>query len=229
MSLTNIRYIVFDLNGTLVNEVYLRYDDVFENILGCERRRPERGLTVKDLRDVSTGRCPLSQIIAQLYKVDDPEAVRQQFLDVQASRITFRENAQDILNMLQQHYQLILCSDTTGIAKQVVHNLGLAQYFVAIFYSFEVGYMKSERRFWTTLLKQFPNATPQEFLAIGDNPRADILYPNRLKMHTVKIDNPNGVIFDYRKPSLNTADEQPEYHIQDLEELLELLGLNRDN
>lgn len=78
-----------------------------------------------------------------------------------------------MLKALCKKYKLILCTDTTGIAKEVVKKLDLSKYFVEIFYSCDVGFLKSEEGFWAALLSRFPKAVPREFLVVGDNPRAD--------------------------------------------------------
>lgn len=90
VSLGDVRFIVFDLNGTLVVEDYLRHDEVLEGVIGCRQRKKERRLTVEDLREVSSGRRSLSEVIAELYMVDDTEAVARRLFEIQASRITFR-------------------------------------------------------------------------------------------------------------------------------------------
>ena len=223
MSLENIRYVVFDLNGTLVVEDYLRHDEVLEVILKCRRRG--RGMTVEDLRDVSKGNRSLKEMIARLYTVDNPAAVACQFLEIQSSRIVFREKTLDILSELQGRYKLILCSDTTGIAKMVVKKLDLSRYFIKVLYSCDVGYLKSEEEFWTNLLSYFHEARSTEFLVVGDNPRADTYHPKRLGMHTIQIKNPIQLSLDYRERSIDSDEEKPECCIKDLEEILPLLGI----
>jgi FMN phosphatase YigB (HAD superfamily) len=219
----DVQYLIFDLNGTLVNEDYLKPDVVLEDILKCHRKG--RQMTGQDLQKVARGLMPLSTIIAQLYTVDHPEEVSQKYFKIQSSRITFRKKALDVLKLLYSKYPLILCSDTTGIAKDVVTNLDISRYFTKIFYSCDLGFLKSEQIFWLTVLSHFPTAKPQEFLVIGDNPPADILNPNLLNMHTIKIENPIQLTLDYRQESTKSDKEKPEYSIKLLEELLPLLYL----
>jgi FMN phosphatase YigB (HAD superfamily) len=219
----DVQYIIFDLNGTLVNEDYLKPDIVLEDILKCHRKG--RQMTGQDLQKVAKGLIPLSEIIAQLYTVDHPEAVSHKYFKIQSSRITFRKKALDVLRLLYTKYTLILCSDTTGIAKDVVANLDISRYFTKIFYSCDLGFLKSEKIFWLTLLSHFPTTKPQEFLVIGDNPPADILNPNLLNMHTIKIENPIQLALDYRQESTKSEKEKPDYSIKMLEELLPLLHL----
>gem|GEM_PF-2878571 len=221
--LESVRYIVFDLNGTLVGENYLKPDEVLEGIFKCRRRG--RGMTVEDLGEVARGKSPLSEVIARLYVVDDPEALSRRYLNFQSSRIVFRGKALEVIKALREKYRLILCTDTTGIAKEVVKKLDLPRYFVKIFYSSDLGYVKSEEIFWTIILSHFPEAKPQEFLVVGDNPRSDIYPPNRLGMHTIQIENPVKLALDYREASTNSDEEKPEYFIKEPEEIPSLLDL----
>lgn len=217
-----VRYIIFDLNGTLVKEDYLKPDVVLEDLLKCQRKG--RQMTGQDLQKVARGIIPLSEVIAKLYTVDNPEDVSRQYFKIQSSRITFRKKALEVLKLLNTKYTLILCSDTTGIAKNVVNSLDLSRYFEKILYSCDLGFLKSEKIFWLSLLTQFPKVKPQEFLVIGDNPPADILHPNLLNMHTIKIENPIQLALDYRKASTKSDKEKPDYYIKKLEELLPLLN-----
>ncbi|MCJ7637598.1 MAG: HAD hydrolase-like protein [Nitrososphaeraceae archaeon] len=209
------------MNGTLVNEDYLRHDEVLENILNCKRKG--RKLTIKDLRKVSKGECTLSHIIDRLYLVQDPEIISHSFFSFQASRITVREKTLDVLMSLVEKYKLILCSDTTGIAEEVVKKLDFSKYFTKIFYSCEIGYLKEEEEFWNNLFYHFPKAKPQDFLVVGDNPRSDLYYPNRLGLHTIQIANPIRITLDYRAPPTNSNWEKPDYYIKNIEEILYLL------
>jgi len=223
--LEDVRYIVFDLNGTLVAENYLRHDEILEKTLKCRKRG--RGLTAEDLREVAKGRRPLSELIATLYEVDDPETVTRRLLRIQASRTFFRERTPDVLKALRQKYKLILCSDTTGISKAVVKRLGLSRYFDRIFYSCDVGYLKGEEEFWTSMLSSFPEASPREFVVVGDDALGDIYYPRRLGMHTIQIENPLRLALEYREKSADSDEQKPEYYIKELEELLSILDLQK--
>lgn len=226
MSFDNVRFIVFDLNGTLVVERYLRPDEMLENVLKCQRRG--RKLSVEDLRSVARGEWSLKKIIAEIYDEGNPEIVANQYYKLQASRVSFRTNALEVLTELRKRYQLILCSDTTGIAREVFKNLNLHNYFKSVFFSCDVGYLKSERKFWTKMLSHFPGLKTRELLVVGDNPRADTFHPNRLGMHTIQIENPLQLSLDYREAATNVNEEKPEHRVKELVELIPLL-INVDN
>jgi FMN phosphatase YigB (HAD superfamily) len=212
---------VFDLNGTLVAERYLRPDEMLENVLKCRRR--DRKLTVEDLRSVARGEWSLQKIITKIYNEEDPVQVANQYYKLQALRVSFRKNALEVLIELHKRYQLILCSDTTGIARIVVKNLNLHNYFKSVFFSCDVGYLKSERKFWIQMLSHYPKLKTRELLVVGDNPRADTFHPNSLGMHTIQIENPLQQSFDYREAATNSNEEKPEYYIKELGELIPLL------
>jgi FMN phosphatase YigB (HAD superfamily) len=216
-----VRSIVFDLNGTLVVERYLRPDDMLERVLKCQRRG--RKLSSEDLKGVARGEWSLAKVIAKIYDVKNPEYTATQYYEKQASRVSFRLSAQEVLNELRKQYQLILCSDTTGIAKEVCKNLTLHEYFENIFFSCDVGHLKSEREFWIEMLSHFQELKTHEILVVGDNSRADTFHPNRLGMHTILIENPIKLDLDYREAATNAYEEKPEHRITELKELIPLL------
>jgi len=214
--LKGIRCIVFDLNGTIVVEDYLRYDNILEDILNCKPKF--RKITAEDLREIAEGKSTWCKKIEELYDVKDPKSISSQLIKIQASRITLRKNAIEVLEELHKNYKLVLCSDTTGIATEVVKNLKISKYFDKVFFSHEVGFLKSEKDFWLNFLSNFPQIKPTEFLVVGDNPSADIYYPKSLNMHTIQIKNPNRLPQEYRKNSIGIG--IPEHHIQELKEIL---------
>lgn len=219
MLFKGIRYIVFDLNGTIVVEDYLRYDNILEDILNCKPK--SRKITAEDLREIAEGRSTWCKTIEELYDVKDPKSISSQLIKIQVSRITLRKNAIEVLEELHKNNRLILCSDTTGIAAEVVKNLNLSKYFEKVFFSHEMGFLKSDKEFWLNFLSNFPQIKPKEFLVVGDNPSADIYHPKNLGLHTIQIKNPNRLPQEYRKNSIGLG--IPEYHIEELEELLLLI------
>jgi hypothetical protein len=70
-----VRSIVFDLNGTLVVERYLRPDDMLERVLKCQRRG--RKLSSEDLKGVARGEWSLAKVIAKIYDVKNPRSIKR--------------------------------------------------------------------------------------------------------------------------------------------------------
>ncbi|MEM2935730.1 MAG: HAD family hydrolase, partial [Candidatus Bathyarchaeia archaeon] len=124
---------------------------------------------------------------------------------------------------LAEKYQLILCSDTTGVAKEVVKKFDIKKYFDKLFYSCDLGALKSERKFWTEVLSNFPGSEPFEFLVIGDSPRSDIYWPKKLGMHTILIRSAISSPDDYVEKPTGSIGEEPEYVVKTLKDILKYL------
>jgi len=101
----------------------------------------------------------------------------------------------------------------------------LDKYFHWAFYSCDIGCLKSKEGFWKALLSYFPGSRTQEYLIVGDNPRADVYHPHRIGMHTILVENPIELTYDYREGSTKSAEEKSEYQIKELSEIPPLLGL----
>ena len=92
-----------------------------------------------------------------------------------------------------------------------------------MFFSCDLGYLKSEKGFWIEVLSQFPDTRPHQFIMIGDNPRPDVYWPKKMGMHTILIDSHISSPQDYIEKPIGSMYEKPDYHIQDLKEILAYL------
>jgi FMN phosphatase YigB (HAD superfamily) len=216
------RYLLFDLNGTLAVG---RYPD-WHRVLSDRgfRRRNGRELSLGDFRAVASGRRTLIDVLAQVYEIEAGDDCESDLLDAYVAPITLRLHAIEVLEQLHPRYALYLCSDTVGAGKVVVDKLGLRRYFTELFFSCDLGVLKSERAFWTRILAEFPDARPEDFVMIGDNPRADTYWPNRVGMGTILIDSAVSSPQDYVAKPQGSRDETPTHHITDLTEILAILA-----
>jgi FMN phosphatase YigB (HAD superfamily) len=219
---TTSRYLLFDLNGTLAVGRYPDWNRVLSD-LGIPKRRG-RELTLETFRAVAQGRGTLLDALSQVYAIEARDGFEAAILDGYVARITLRDHAIGVLQRLQRRYALYLCSDTVGAGKVVVDRLGLRRYFAKLYYSCDLGALKSERAFWARVLAEFPDARPAAFVMIGDNPRADAYWPNRLGMRTVLIDSAVSSPQDYVAKPQGVPDETPTHRITALTELLALLS-----
>jgi len=220
--LKGIKYIIFDLNGTLVVGSYPSWRQVFENRLGLERKG-EEVLSLERLRLMAKGVQSFEEALLGLYGVENPGEVKGRAFELYTSSIGLRENAIHVLEKLGKKYRLILCSDTTGVAKEVVKKFNIEKYFTELFYSCDTGSLKSERKFWAEALSNFPSSEPSEFLVIGDSPRSDVYWPKRLGMHTMLIRGAISSPDDYIEKPTGSIEEEPEYAIETLKDLLNYL------
>jgi FMN phosphatase YigB (HAD superfamily) len=215
------RYLLFDLNGTLAVGHYPDWNRVLSD-LGFSKRRG-RELTLETFRSVAQGRETLLDALSRVYAIEVRDGFEAAVLDVYVSHITLRDHAIDVLQRLQRRYALYLCSDTVGTGKVVVDRLGLRRYFARMYFSCDLGVLKSERAFWVRVLSEFPDARPAAFVMVGDNPRADAYWPNRLGMRTVLIDSAVSSPQDYVAKPQGAPDEIPTHRITTLTELLAIL------
>ena len=213
--------VVFDLNGTLVVGEYPSWESVLEKNLQLKRIEGE-SITLDDLREVAKGRVSFERLISKVFIAEDYSEVKKKAFQIYASKVKLREGAIETLNALYGRYRLILCSDTTGVAKEVVKRFGLSRYFEVELYSSEVGFLKSERGFWETLLSLFPASKPKEFFVVGDRLATDIYWPKKLGMHTIwikgEISSPN----DWVESPIELLGEKPDYRINRINEILDI-------
>jgi len=180
----NIRFVALDINGTLIDGEYHSWGWVFENGLGLRKRK--KAVPLK-WYEVQTGRLSFEDAVSQTYEFEDSRSVFEEANEVYMADLRLRDGCTDLLEALRQKFTLVVCSDTSGVTKVIVKNFDLEKYFSSFFYSIDIGWLKSDRKFWEVFLKSFPNVKPNEFIMFGDNVRCDIHWPNFFGMSTVQI------------------------------------------
>ncbi|NIQ05753.1 MAG: HAD family hydrolase [Candidatus Korarchaeota archaeon] len=220
--LEDVKYIVFDLNGTIVCGRYPSYGTVLQKLGYKPKNASMTPFSNMKLQEIARGHGSLFQVIERHYT--GTSCSKNEFFEQMTSKLYLRKNAEEVLCRLNDAGKtLLLCSDTTGTAKKVVEKFELQEVFKKCFYSCDVGFLKHEKDFWQHLLTQFP-VKPRQFLVIGDNPATDIHIPNKLGMYTVLI--PSGVEVlgdDYTVRSSDSLHEKPDFTIDSLDDLLLLL------
>ena len=156
-------------------------------------------------------------------EVENPEEVTRNALRIYVSKVRLRPEAKYVLGCLKKRYELILCSDTTGVAREVIRKFNLSIYFSSIFLSCEVGFLKSEEGFWRICLSRIGCSDPKDFFVVGDSPTTDIYWPRRLGLHTILIETAIFSVDSWVEQPKGLLDEEPEYRINSLNEVLEFL------
>ncbi len=184
----NTRCVAIDINGTLFEGyTYTRWEDVLEKALGLKRRKgSSSGLP---LSRALTGKVSFEGMVAETYDIHEAEDIRNKAYNIYMEKLKPRDGCIDLLESLRSRYNLVVCSDTSGVTKTIVRRFGLERYFSKFFYSCEMGYVKSDLRFWQVFMASFSKMRAAEFVMIGDNPKADIRWPKTLGMGAILIES----------------------------------------
>lgn len=208
----NIKFVAFDVNGTLIGGTYHLWNKIFEEELGLKKR--ENAPPLK-WYEVQTGKITFEELVSLTYRVEDSETLRNKAFKIYMADLKLREGCINLLEALRRKYKLVICSDTSGVTKVITKAFDLEKYFIKSFYSTDVGWMKSDREFWNLIVVSLQRR-PDEFVMVGDNPRCDIHWPNVLGMGTIQIPTTEKlsshdleVLNDYDKPDcyVNSLDE----------------------
>jgi len=222
LMITSARYILFDLNGTLAVGNYPDWYRIIEDVLGLKRKDVEP-ISLDVFRSVARGHQSLVEAFSSIYEIGERKDFELRAFKIYLSDIRVRKSAIKVLKTLQAKYTLCLCSDTMGAAKMLVKKLRLERYFSRIFFSCDLGFLKSEKGFWIKFLSTFKKASPNEFMMIGDNPRSDIYWPKKMGMYTILIESNISSPQDYVPKPRRFNYEKPDHHIKHLEEILNYL------
>ncbi len=213
-----VRYVAFDINGTLIGGLYRRWEWVFDKGLGLRKR--EKASSLK-WHEVQTGRLSFEETVSLTYVVEHPETIRDEAFRVYMADLNLREGCIELLEALRQRYELMVCSDTSGVTKVIVKVFGLEKYFSSFFYSIDVGWLKSDREFWESFLLNFHKAKPDEFVMVGDNPRCDIHWPNMLGMGTIQVDTTE--LLSHHSIEVLDKQDRPSFYVRNLGQIKFLL------
>ncbi|MCM3038396.1 YjjG family noncanonical pyrimidine nucleotidase [Paenibacillus motobuensis] len=129
------------------------------------------------------------------------------------------DGALEVITALQDGYDLHIV--TNGVSKTQDHRLrdsGLHPMFTNIFVSEDTGYQKPMKEFFDYVFARISNFDPQQALIIGDSLSSDIKGGQLADMDTCWF-NPIG--------KENDTDIVPTYEIRTLQELYQILGIQR--
>ncbi len=144
-----------------------------------------------------------------------PEICARRYEDNLSVGHYFLPGAPEALETLSKKYKLYLASN--GTAKVQAGRLASAQishYFQELFVSQEIGANKPDEAYFTRCFSRIPGFDPARAMMVGDSLTSDILGGKNAGMRTCWV-NPA------HKPA--TPDIQPDYEIEALSQLPELL------
>ncbi|MFT4061163.1 MAG: HAD family phosphatase [Edaphocola sp.] len=176
----NIRNIIFDFGGVILNIDYRRTERAFVG-LGIvdfgDRFSQLRQTTIFD--DLETGKIGRVAFLEQMSEIAGRNVTHRQLEDAwNAMLIDIPLRRLQLLQQLQLHYHTILLSNTNEIhetcfnklLKQVCGYENMAVFFDKVYYSHRMGMRKPHKETFEAILKE-NNLDPQQTLFIDDSPQ----------------------------------------------------------
>lgn len=247
--LADVKAVLFDVNGTLVD---IHTDEGMEEIFraaghlltyqGIDLRRDQVRdryfALLKEQRRASTEEHPefdsvgiwrtLVEEHATAYtRALPPEkyALLPLFLaelarGVSRRRLALYPHVLDVLDVLRGHLPLAVVTDAQAAnARGELHQVGLLDYFDPIVVSGDHGFRKPDARLFRYALDALGVAA-EEAVYVGNDMHRDVHGAGELGMRTVMFDSDQG--------TKEHPDTSPDHTITDHRDLLDLLGLPRD-
>ena len=174
----NIKAIIFDLGGVILNISYQNTIDSFKKL----------GITNTDdfyskktqshiFNLIETGKITAEQFLNNLQELTDNATIPEVKDAWNSMLLDFPENRLELLNTLKNEYKLILLSNTNSIhINAISNNLGKTQWksfcnlFDKMYLSHEIGVRKPNIEAFQFILKQ-QKLNPNEVLFIDDSPQ----------------------------------------------------------
>lgn len=127
------KYIVWDWNGTIIDDVGIALDAV--NDMLREKKRPE--ITLEQYRQAMD--TPILRFYERFFDMEETDfdwiAERfQEYYEAHKRELSLHEGVEDLLRRFEQEgcHQIILSSSATRIIEQHVKRFGLTHYFDAV-------------------------------------------------------------------------------------------------
>lgn len=106
-----------------------------------------------------------------------------------ASDLEIYPGVKNMLRKLFAEYYLSTASYTQGsYTKKELEELEIAQFFSNFIFSSDIGYRKTDSKFFELCLKKTGNK-PKECVMVGDNYLQDVLSPKQIGLKAILIDN----------------------------------------
>lgn len=114
---------------------------------------------------------------------------------------------ENVLKELRKKYQIILISNTDCFSlPQVLEKFQLDSLFDQIFFSCQLGAIKTDKIFLKSILAKL-NLMPQDCVLIGDSVQSDIIPARRADIKTVLIDRKNTRDYHPKIKNLNDLEK----------------------
>lgn len=206
--LSDIKWILFDLGSTLIDETEPDSRRIKEMISGTD-------ITEEDYREkrfemIQKGLNGDLSTIEYFGLTKTPWHSEEE--------VPYPDVVSTLTELKQRGYKLGVVANQKYGTEQRLKNWNLLQFFDFIAASAELGMAKPEPTIFEWALEQ-ADCPPQNVVMVGDRLDNDMAPANRFGIHSVRLLRGLGA---YHKPQ--SADEKPAYTISSLAELLDLLA-----
>lgn len=117
------------------------------------------------------------------------------------------EEVNEVLSELRKKYQLILVSNTDCFSiPRVLEKFNLRDYFDKMYLSYEVGMIKTDQKFFWTVLRDL-QLNVDECIMVGDSIQSDIMPTKSIGMKAVLVDRKNCRDFNLRVSNLKELNQ----------------------
>lgn len=178
--LQNVRHIIFDFGGVLLNIDYKRTEQAFTDLGIANFGDMYSQLQQTDIFDrLETGKISGATFIGELKAGTGVQATDQQLIDAwNAMLLDLPLRRLQILQQLQLHFDTFLLSNTNEIHEEAFNKILKAQagfqsmgvFFDKIYYSHRVGLRKPGKEIFQLILEQ-NSLNPEKTLFIDDSPQ----------------------------------------------------------
>ncbi len=204
-----VKVLLFDFWGTLVEQGVHSPIKQVKNLLQINLPFPD--YVVRMERAMMTRTFPglqeAFQSVCAEFQIECPREIMEELVGMwNASWMLARPypDVEKALAELKKKYTLVLISNTDSISVQkVLEKYNLRPYFDNVFFSFEMGLLKTDKDFLTQVVGQL-NVGVEDCVMIGDSIQSDILPAKHLGMPTILMDRKGRREMD---PSIRTLKE----------------------
>lgn len=227
MTLNRYKYLLFDLDDTLLNfqqaqelafkklledeniEYSYKLFEQYEKINKALWRRFEKG----ELANTEVTRQRFIQFFEQFGKNVDGRETDIRYRSYLAEGNQLFEGVVDMLEKLHKTHKLYVASNGIGVTQHTrLKNNDLNKYFEKIFISEELGSKKPDREFFEKIFVEVGVESKGEVLMIGDTLTSDILGANNIEIDSCLVDIHN----------VENSEIMPTYKINKTIDILEL-------
>jgi len=209
--LNNIKNIIFDFGGVILNIDYTKTEVAFRE-LGIENFETQYSQMKQSavFDKLETGKITEDEFVSAIQKTTDKNIPKDQIITAwNAMLLDLPLRRLQLLQQLQLHYNIYLLSNTNSIHEIAFNKMlksltgfnSMGVFFDKVYYSHHIGMRKPDKKIFEFILKE-NNLIPNETLFIDDSPQ-HIASAKELGIQTIFLKKGTTIEDDIFKPKTN--------------------------